>query len=90
MQVAKALIAHFDWGLSAQDSIAHGLIYYNTDGLVLEQGTSLEAMKAPLEKLGHHVTISPLGLKANAAERTADGHWVGAADPRSPGVSLQE
>ena len=90
MQVAKALIAHFDWGLSAQESIAHGLIYYNKDGLVLERGTALEAMKAPLERLGHHVTLSPLGLKANAAERTADGQWVGAADPRSPGVSLQE
>ncbi|WP_303762951.1 gamma-glutamyltransferase [Sphingobium yanoikuyae] len=90
MQVAKALIAHFDWGLSAQDSIALGLEFFNGDGLVLEQGTSLEAMKGPLEKLGHRVTISRLGLKANAAERTADGHWIGAADPRSPGVSLQE
>ncbi|NWK96729.1 gamma-glutamyltransferase [Sphingobium lactosutens] len=90
MQVAKALIAHFDWGLSAQDSIAHGLIFFNGDGLVLEQGTSLEAMKAPLEKLGHRVTVNRLGLKANAAERMPDGRWVGAADPRSPGVSLQE
>jgi gamma-glutamyltranspeptidase/glutathione hydrolase len=36
------------------------------------------------------VTVSRLGLKANAAERMADGRWVGAADPRSPGVSLQE
>ncbi|EQB30980.1 gamma-glutamyltransferase [Sphingobium ummariense] len=90
MQVAKALIAHFDWGLSAQDSIALGFEYFNSDGLVLEQGTSVEAMKAPLEKLGHRVSISRFGLKANAAERTADGHWVGAADPRSPGVSLQE
>ncbi|PPJ40733.1 gamma-glutamyltransferase, partial [Pseudoxanthomonas sp. KAs_5_3] len=40
MQVAKALIAHFDWGLSAQDSIALGLEFFNGDGLVLEQGTS--------------------------------------------------
>ncbi|MBH1991854.1 MAG: gamma-glutamyltransferase [Sphingomonadaceae bacterium] len=90
MQVAKALIAHFDWGLSAQDSIAMGLIFFEGNGLVLEQGTALEAMKAPLEKLGHRVTISRLGLKANAAERDATGHWTGAADPRSPGVSLQE
>lgn len=90
MQVAKALIAHFDWGLSAQDSIALGFEFFDKDGLVLEQGTSLEAMQAPLEKLGHHVSISRFGLKANAAERTADGHWLGAADPRSPGVSLQE
>lgn len=90
MQVAKALIAHFDWGLSAQDAIAHGLVFFDKDGLVLEQGTSLEAMRGPLEKLGHHVTLSRLGLKANAAERLPDGHWTGAADPRSPGVSLQE
>ena len=90
MQVAKALIAHFDWGLSAQDSIALGFEFFDRDGLVLEQGTSLEAMKAPLEKMGHKVSISRFGLKANAAERTADGHWIGAADPRSPGVSLQE
>ncbi|SEI57849.1 gamma-glutamyltranspeptidase / glutathione hydrolase [Sphingobium sp. AP50] len=90
MQVAKALIAHFDWGLSAQESIAHGLEFFNGNGLVLEQGTSLEAMKAPLEKLGHRVSVSKLGLKANAAERMPDGRWVGAADPRSPGVSLQE
>ena len=90
MQVAKALIAHFDWGLSAQDSIALGFEFFDRDGLVLEQGTSLEAMKAPLEKMGHKVSISRFGLKANAAERTADGHWVGGADPRSPGVSLQE
>ena len=90
MQVAKALIAHFDWGLSAQDSIAHGLVFFNGEGLVLEQGTSVEAMKAPLEKLGHRVSVNRMGLKANAAERMADGRWVGAADPRSPGVSLQE
>ena len=90
MQVAKALIAHFDWGLSAQESIAMGLIFFNRDGLVLEQGTALEAMKGPLEKLGHAVTVTRLGLKANAAESLPDGRWVGAADPRSPGVSLQE
>lgn len=90
MQVAKALIAHFDWGMSAKDSIAQGLVFFNGDGLVLEQGTSVEAMKTPLEKLGHRVSVNRMGLKANAAERLPDGRWVGAADPRSPGVSLQE
>jgi gamma-glutamyltranspeptidase/glutathione hydrolase len=91
MQVAKALIAHFDWGLSAQDSIALGFLFFDKDGgLVLEQGTGIEAMKAPLEKMGHTVSIGRFGLKANAAERLPDGRWAGAADPRSPGVSLQE
>lgn len=90
MQVAKALIAHFDWGLSAQDSIALGFLFFDREGLAVEQGTNTEAMKAPLERLGHKVTVSRFGLKANAAERLPDGRWQGAADPRSPGVSLQE
>ena len=47
-------------------------------------------MKAPLEALGQHVSIAKLGLKANAVEKLPDGRWVGAADPRSPGESLQQ
>jgi gamma-glutamyltranspeptidase/glutathione hydrolase len=90
MQVAKALIAHLDWGMSAQDSIATGFLFFDKDGLMVEQGTDREAMKAPLEKLGQHVGVSRFGLKANAAERLPDGSWRGGADPRSPGVSLQE
>lgn len=89
MQVAKALIAHFDWGMTARDAIGQGLVYFNASGIILEQGTALEPMKPALEKLGHRVTIARLGLKANAAERTATG-WVGAADPRSVGVALNE
>ncbi|KQN92663.1 gamma-glutamyltranspeptidase [Sphingomonas sp. Leaf231] len=91
MQVVKALVAHFDWGLSAQDSIALGQVFFDRDGLVLEQGTTVAAaMQAPLERLGHHVTLAKLGLKANAAEKLPEGRWIGAADPRSPGNSLQQ
>ena len=89
MQAAKALIAHLDWGLSAQDSVAMGLIFFGPDGLILEQGTSLEGMLSPLAAIGHKVVIAPLSLKANAAERSAEG-WTGAADPRSPGVALAQ
>jgi gamma-glutamyltranspeptidase/glutathione hydrolase len=89
MQVLKALIAHLDWGMNAKDSIGEGLIYFSGKTLILEKGTSIEAMKAPLEKLGHQVVVSSLGLKANAAERTPTG-WVGAADPRSAGTALSE
>ncbi len=90
MQVAKALIAHFDWGLSAQESIAMGLQFFNKDGLVLEEGTDTAKMQGALEAMGHKVSVARMGLKANAAEKAPDGHWIGAADPRSPGVSLQE
>ncbi len=89
MQVAKAIIAHFDWGLPAREALGQGLVYFNSGGIILEQGTALEPMKPALEALGHKVTIAKLGLKANAAERTAAG-WVGAADPRSVGVALSE
>ena len=58
-------------------------------GLVLEQGTILPAMQPALEKMGHKVSVGRLGLKANAAERTATG-WIGAADPRGVGNALGE
>ena len=89
MQVAKALIAHLDWGMPAREALGTPLVFFNSDGLVLEQGTWLTAMKPALEKLGHRVTIGKLGLKANAVERTPHG-WVGAADPRSVGTALPE
>ncbi len=89
MQVAKALIAHLDWGMPGREAIGLGLVYFNAKGLVVEEGTAVEPMKADLEKLGHIVTVSKLGLKANAAELTPTG-WVGAADPRSVGVALSE
>lgn len=89
MQVAKALIARLDWDMSPKDAIGLGLVYFNKDGLILEQGTALEPMKGSLEALGHKVNIAKLGLKANAAA-FENGHWVGAADPRSPGESRTE
>jgi gamma-glutamyltranspeptidase/glutathione hydrolase len=88
MQVAKALIAHLDWGMPAREAIGEGLIYFGRDGVILEQGTAREALKPELERLGHRVTIGRLGLKANAAARTPAG-WVGAADPRSVGTAVQ-
>jgi gamma-glutamyltranspeptidase/glutathione hydrolase len=90
MQVAKALIAHLDWGMSARDSIRLGQIFFNRDGLTLEPGKALEAIKPALESMGHHVAPLSAYLKANAAERLPDGTWQGAADPRSVGVALTE
>lgn len=89
MQVTKAIIAHLDWGLGARDALGLGLLYYDKDGLILEQNSSAEALRGPLERLGQKVRIGRLGLKANAAERTPTG-WQGAADPRSVGTALSE
>jgi len=42
-----------------------------------------------LRALGEDVRSAPLGLKANAIERIG-GRWVGAADPRSEGVAMEQ
>jgi gamma-glutamyltranspeptidase/glutathione hydrolase len=88
-QIAKALVAVLDWKMSAQDSIALGLLFSPGDTAILEKGTALEALAPALRALGHKVQVAPLGLKANAVERV-NGRWVGAADPRSEGVGMSE
>jgi len=88
-QVAKALMAVIDWKMSAQDAIALGLLYAPGDTAVVEKATQLEPMVPALQALGQQVVVAPLGLKANAIERVGR-RWVGAADPRSEGVSQSE
>lgn len=90
MQVAKALIARLDWGMSASEAIAAPMIYYSGGAIQVEAGTPLAAMAVPLAQRGHMVmAVDMPRLKANAAELTAQG-WAGAADPRSEGVALSE
>ena len=88
-QVAKAIIGVIDWKLSAQDAIGLGLLYAPGKTAIAEQGTQLDAMLPALRALGEDVRPAPLGLKANAIERVA-GRWVGAADPRSEGVAMDQ
>lgn len=88
-QVAKAIVAVLDWHMSAQDAIGLGLIYAPGPVAYLEKGTQAEAMAPALEQLGQRVRVAPLGLKANAIEYVG-GEWVGAADPRSEGVAMDE
>ncbi len=89
MQVAKTLIAHLDWGLSAKEALAEPNIYMAGEAVLVEPNTSLSAMQAALAGFGRTVVAGRMSSKANAAERTTTG-WQGAADPRSEGVALQE
>lgn len=86
-QVAKAIVGVVDWKLSAQDAISLGLLYAPSLGGAAEKGTQLEPMLPALAALGENLQLAPLGLKANAIE-WRDGQWIGAADPRSEGVSM--
>jgi gamma-glutamyltranspeptidase/glutathione hydrolase len=88
-QVAKAIVGVVDWKLSAQDAIGLGLLYAPGKTATAEQGTQLDAMLPALRALGEEVRTAPMGLKANAIERVR-GRWVGAADPRSEGVAMDQ
>lgn len=89
MQVAKTLIAHLDWGLSAQEALAAPNIYMAGEAVLVEPDTALSAMQNQLAGFGRTVVAGKMSSKANAAERTTAG-WRGAADPRSEGVALEE
>ena len=90
MQVAKTLIAHLDWGLSARDAIAAPNIYFGGDAVIIEANTPIAANASALSALGTTVlTTDLMPSKANAAELTPQG-WKGAADPRSDGTALEE
>jgi gamma-glutamyltranspeptidase/glutathione hydrolase len=88
-QIAKAVMGVVDFGMSAQDAIAMGLLYAPAPGGVAEAGTERAAMVPALQALGERLTVAPLGLKANAVEWVG-GRWAGGADPRSEGVAGDE
>jgi len=87
MHSLKALVGTIDWKLPAADAIRLPNIFFNAGGLVVERNSPLEAMMPALASLGEIVVPGDIPSKIMAIERTPQG-WVGAADPRSPGVAL--
>lgn len=85
--VAKTLVALLDWHLSMAESLS--LPNFGSIGgpLLLERGTSLEALQAPLEKIGHEVSVVDLNSGVHGVERNGSG-WEGAADPRREGIAI--
>jgi len=90
-QVAKAIVGVIDWDLSAQEAIALPLVFAPGGTTVfVERGGALDPIIPALRALGHSdIRVGELYLKANAVE-WKDGRWVGAADPRSEGVAVQQ
>lgn len=90
MQVAKALIAKLDWGMSAQQAVAAPFLYFSGTTLQVEAGTPLAKLADGIAAKGHVVmAVEMPRLKANAIEWSEQG-WRGAADPRSEGVALSQ
>ena len=86
--VAKTLIAALDWkmGIQAAINLPH---FVNRNGTTdLEKGSSLEALKPALEKLGHKVRIRKLTSGLHGIIIDKNGKLYGGADPRREGVAI--
>ena len=85
-QVLKTIIGVLDWHLPVQQAVALPTIFAPDDTVYLESGTFLAAMAPQLQAMGHTIDYRPpTTFKGNAIE-WIDGHWSGAADPRSEGA----
>ncbi|WP_341664518.1 gamma-glutamyltransferase [Vibrio sp.] len=85
--VAQAIIAHTQWGMNIQQAInqAHVLNRFGT--LDIEQGTSAEALKPELEKMGFDIKVGDLNSGLHAI--LINGRQLeGAADPRREGTAI--
>lgn len=89
MHSLKMMIGTIDWKLSAADAIRLPNLFFNGPALVVERNSPLEAMIPDLARLGDTVTAGDIPSKIMAIEHTPSG-WIGAADPRSPGVALSQ
>ncbi|MDB1125455.1 gamma-glutamyltransferase [Vibrio algarum] len=85
--VAQTLIAHLDWGMDIQQAIDMPHMVNRFGTYDLEQGTSAENFKEPLEKMGFKVNIRDLNSGLHAI-LFKDGQLIGGADPRREGVAL--
>ena len=81
--VARAIIGVIDFKLGAQEALALPFAMSFGDMLLIEEGTTLAAMKEQLIALGHtNIRLGPAPIKANALGLRADGTWEAATEPR--------
>ena len=81
--VARAIIGVIDFKLGAQDALALPFAMSFGDMLLVEEGTTLAAMKEQLIALGHtNIRLGAAPIKANALGLRADGTWEAATEPR--------
>jgi len=85
--VTKAVIATLDWRLDMQDAIDLPNFLNRNRGTELEKDVGLEALKGPLEALGHKVRM--IGRQSGLQGiRVTKGGLQGGADSRREGIAL--
>ncbi len=87
--VAKALIAHYDWGMDVQSAITLPNVLNRFGVMEIEKGTPAEAMAATFQAMGYEAKIDDMTSGLQAIAIGPDG-LTGAADPRREGVAIGE
>ncbi len=87
--VAKALIAHIDWGMDIQSAIALPNLGNRFGPMELERGTDAEKLKPALEAMGYEVKVGDMPSGLQGIVIGPDG-LMGGADPRREGAVIGE
>ncbi len=85
--VAQSLIAMIDAHMSPAEAVALPHVLNLNSPTILEQGTALDALNAPLTAMGHTVVERSLESGLHIIERVPGG-YVGGADPRRDGAAI--
>jgi gamma-glutamyltranspeptidase/glutathione hydrolase len=87
--VARALVCLIDWNMGMADTFAKPHYGSRNRATELEQGSSIEALLAPLKALGHEVNMGAYTSGYTGIAVTPGG-LVGAVDPRREGTARGE
>ncbi len=88
MHVAKTLVGVLDWGLGIEEAMALPNLYFDREGLLIEDSAEGAALANGIAEFAPARTVD-LGSKLTALEHREKG-WRGAADPRSIGTALEQ
>jgi gamma-glutamyltranspeptidase/glutathione hydrolase len=84
--VVETLIASLDWGLAMQQAISLPRHSNWRGPVVLEAGTPLASLEAPLAAMGHDVQLREFHSNLQGIRRVPGG-LEGGSDPRGEGVA---
>ena len=87
--VAQTLVGVIDWKLDIQQAMSLPHFGSRNGPTELEAGMGIDALRGPLEALGHEVKISEQNSGLHGIWRSPGG-WSGGADPRREGVARGE
>ncbi|MCC5664700.1 gamma-glutamyltransferase [Nostoc sp. CHAB 5784] len=87
--VAKAIVAHLDWGLDIQQALSLPNFGSRNGPTELEENTDVANLKSALEARGHTISVIQLTSGSTGIVLTNQG-LVSGADPRREGAPLGE